>query len=214
MIFPGPATLSLFTGVALALLVVPGPAVLYIVARSVDQGRTAGLVSTLGIAVGTSVHVIAAALGLSAVLATSAAAFEAVRYVGAAYLVWLGIRRFMEPDTPEASPDGGSHRLVPIFRQGVVVNILNPKTALFFLAFLPQFVEPARGPLHLQVIFFGAVFIMLSLISDSAWALAAGAAGDWLRRSPGAQGLGRYLSAGVYVALGVGAAVSGGRKIQ
>ncbi|HSD83688.1 MAG TPA: LysE family translocator, partial [Anaerolineae bacterium] len=137
--------LPVFLLAALILLLTPGPAVLYIVARSLDQGRLAGLVSVLSIEVGNSVHVLAAALGLSALLLSSALAFSVVKYLGAAYLIYLGLRRLLSRDAAQPTATLQRQSLRRIFRQGVVVAVLNPKTALFFLAFLPQFVDPARG---------------------------------------------------------------------
>src|SRR5262245_57466906 len=137
---PDPSSLWLFAAAALVLAVTPGPAVLYIVTRSVSQGRLAGVVSCLGVAVGGMVHVLAAAAGLSVVLATSALAFNIVKYAGAAYLVWLGIQKLTRAPRPDAEASAEPHSLLRVFREGVVVNVLNPKTALFFLAFLPQFV--------------------------------------------------------------------------
>lgn len=138
------ATFLIFIAASLALLLVPGPAVLYITARSVDQGRMAGLVSVLGVHLGTVVHVLAAAIGLSALVLTSALAFTIVKYAGAAYLIYLGLRRIFG-DNGDETHTLKRESLNRIFWEGVVVNILNPKTALFFLAFLPQFVDPARG---------------------------------------------------------------------
>src|SRR5215217_3065628 len=157
---PDPTTFGLFVVAALALLLVPGPAVLYVVARSVDQGRPAGLASVLGVGIGSLVHIAFAAVGLSALLASSAAAFGVVKWLGAAYLIWLGLQRLLTrgEDAPAAvAPD----HLSRIFLQGVVVNVLNPKTALFFLAFLPQFVDPSRGSVAAQVAVLGCVFVVI-----------------------------------------------------
>jgi threonine/homoserine/homoserine lactone efflux protein len=197
---PTPATLALFTGAALALIVVPGPAVLYIVATSIDQGRRAGLVSAAGILTGGTVHIAAATIGLSSLLVSSATAFEAVKLVGAAYLVYLGARRLLtrvavEPVERERRPLGA------IFRRGVVVNVLNPKTALFFLAFLPQFVDPDRGAAWLQIAIFGATFVVLAWLSDSLYALAAGTAAHRLR-GPAFRAVQRWVSGSIFVALG------------
>src|SRR3954453_13594352 len=185
---------GLFVVASLVLLLTPGPAVLYIVARSVQQGRTAGLVSVVGIHLGTIVHITAAAIGLSALLVSSALAFAVVKYLGAAYLIWVGVRTLMakapDPETPvvEAKP---LHRA---FRDGFVVNVLNPKTAIFFLSFLPQFVDPARGPVHGQVLALGLTFMGLGMLSDGLFALVAGAAGEVLRRSQRVQRLLRWFS--------------------
>jgi threonine/homoserine/homoserine lactone efflux protein len=210
---PEPAMLAVFVVATVVLLVTPGPAVLYIVARSVEQGRLAGLVSALGIHVGTLVHVGAAALGLSALLVSSALAFNTVKYLGAAYLVYLGVRKLLGRDERAGAATGGPRSLGRLFRDGVVVNVLNPKTALFFLAFLPQFVDPARGSAALQVLLLGLVFIALGVLSDGLWALVAGTAGDWLRRDGRVRRAERYLSGSVFVGLGLTAAFAGnGRK--
>ncbi|HEX6580411.1 MAG TPA: LysE family translocator [Actinomycetota bacterium] len=154
---PSPEVFAAFAVASLALLIVPGPSVLYIVTRSVDQGKTAGLVSVLGIHTGSIVHVVAAALGLSAILASSALAFGIVKYAGAAYLIWLGIKAIRARGEERTEPRGREHSLARIYAQGVVVNVLNPKTALFFLAFLPQFVDVSKGSVPLQAVIFGAL---------------------------------------------------------
>ena len=159
IVIPGATNIGLFVGAALVLLLVPGPAVLYIVARSVAQGRMAGFVSDLGIHSATLVHVLAAALGLSALLASSALAFSIVKYAGAAYLIWLGLKKiFGRADEVDADGNLPRHSYARLFRDGFIVNLLNPKTALFFLAFLPQFVEPERGHLVTQIVFLGLLF--------------------------------------------------------
>jgi threonine/homoserine/homoserine lactone efflux protein len=194
-----------FAAAALALAVVPGPAVLYIVARSVDQGRFAGLVSALGIGVGSLVHVTAATIGLSSLLASSATAFTVVKYAGAAYLILLGIHRFLTREEVAEVAATPSRTLRKIFRDGVIVNVLNPKTALFFLAFLPQFVDPAHGAATLQILVLGLTFTVIALSSDSLWALAAGTLGGWLRRSRWYLGVKRWVTGMVFVVLGVSA---------
>jgi threonine/homoserine/homoserine lactone efflux protein len=206
---PDPGNLGLFAAAALLLALTPGPAVLYIVARSLSQGRAAGVASCLGIALGGTFHVLAAALGLSALLATSALAFDLVRYAGAAYLVWLGFQKLRQ--APGATPAGTAERrsLRRVFRDGVVVNVLNPKTALFFLAFLPQFVAPSRGDVSLQLAALGALFVLIALSSDLSWALLASSAGGWLRNHPGFVSSERYLVGTAYIGLGLAAAVAG-----
>lgn len=201
--------IALFTVTALVLTVTPGPAVIYIVTRSLGQGRSAGLVSCLGLALGGMVHALAAAFGLSTVLATSALAFSVVKYAGAAYLVWLGVRKLS--GKAEAGPQGApeARSLSRVFRQAVVVNVLNPKAALFFLAFLPQFVVPSRGDLAFQFALLGALFILIAFCTDVAWALAASGAGAWLSRHPGYVRAERYLTGSVYLGLGLAAAFSG-----
>ena len=212
---PETSTLALFAVAAVTLLVIPGPAVLYIVTRSVDQGRAAGLASVCGVHVGTLVHVAAAALGLSALLVSSATAYDTVRWLGAAYLVWLGVRRLLarEEDLPsQAGPDTRRPGLRRIFAQGVVVNVLNPKTALFFLAFLPQFVDTSRGSMPFQVVVLGVAFVLLGLLSDGAYAMAASTGAGWLRRRPGVARASRLVSGGVLISLGVTTALAGSRS--
>ncbi len=212
---PDGSTLALFAVAAVTLLVIPGPAVLYIVTRSVDQGRAAGLASVCGVHVGTLVHVAAAALGLSALLVSSATAYHAVRWLGAAYLVWLGVRRLLARDEEAAVATGPGPRRVGlrrIFAQGVVVNVLNPKTALFFFAFLPQFVDTSRGSVPFQVLVFGVAFVLLGLVSDGAYAMAAAAGAAWLRRRPGVARASRLVSGGVLISLGVTTALAGSRS--
>jgi threonine/homoserine/homoserine lactone efflux protein len=209
---PDVHSLALFCVAALALLLVPGPAVLYVVARSVHQGRRAGLASVVGIHVGTLVHIAAATVGLSALVVSSAVAFTAVKIAGAAYLVGLGLwtllSRHAEPDVAL----GGERHLRRAFAQGVVVNVLNPKTALFFLAFLPQFVDADATHPALQIAFLGLLFAALGLVTDSLWALAAGTAGGILRGSRRFVRAQRYVSGTVYVGLGVATAFAGGRE--
>ena len=212
---PDASTLALFAVAALTLLVIPGPAVLYIVTRSVDQGRAAGLASVCGVHLGTLVHVAAAALGLSALLVSSASAYHAVRWLGAAYLIWLGVRRLLahDEDAP-AAPGPGTRRqdLRRIFAQGVLVNVLNPKTALFFLAFLPQFVDVSRGSVPFQVVVFGVAFVLLGLVSDGTYALLASTGAGWLRRRPRVARTSRLVSGGVLISLGVTTALAGSRS--
>ncbi len=203
------SALALFMLSALILLVVPGPAVMYIVARSVEQGRRAGLISTLGIGVGTLFHVVAACMGVSALLLSSALAFRTLQYAGAAYLIYLGLRTLVKRESETGSRQVKDPSLSRIFRQGMLVNILNPKTALFFFAFLPQFVDPAAGSVPLQIFLLGSLFVLLAMITDGAYALLAGTAGNWLRRHQRFQRAQRYVSGGMYVALGVAAAASG-----
>lgn len=152
LIVPESSSLGLFVIAALVLLLTPGPAVLYIVTRSIDQGRRAGLISVLGVHVGTLAHIFAAAAGISAVLAASATAFGVVKYLGAAYLIYIGVRRLLDRTPLAAATPGAPRRLRRAFLDGVIVNVLNPKTALFFLAFLPQFVTVSRGHVGEQIL--------------------------------------------------------------
>jgi threonine/homoserine/homoserine lactone efflux protein len=209
-IYPMPdlSTLPLFITASVALLILPGPAMLYTVTRSIDQGRAAGLVSALGVETGTLFHAAAAALGVSAVLVSSALAFTAIKFLGAGYLIYLGIQKILDTRNPAAVRVVKRQRLSHIFYQGVLVNLTNPKTALFFFAFLPQFVNPASGSAAVQMLVLGCIYVALGIINYSLWALLAGTLGSWLkgnvqhRRSP------RFLAGGVYIALGVTTALA------
>ena len=205
---PDPSRLALFVGAALLLLVVPGPSVLYIVTQSVSHGRRAGLASVAGITTGTFVHIAAATIGLSALLASSALAFNVVKYLGAAYLIVVGVRRLLGFDPVEEGEPQGSRSHARLFRQGVVVNTLNPKTALFFLAFLPQFVDSEHGAAWSQILVLGLIFACLGALSDGAWALVAGTLGERLRRSRRFPSVQRYVSGSVFVGLGAVAALT------
>ena len=200
---PSSHAFAVFIPAALILLAMPGPAVLYIVATSVDGGRRNGLVSVAGIHLGSLVHIAAAVAGLSALIVSSAIAFSAVKYVGAAYLVYVGIRKLLGKDEPIAMerPPKSTRR---VFGQGVAVNVLNPKTALFFLAFMPQFVDPDQ-PVWTQTIVLGLCWVALGVLSDGAYALAGGTIGGVLRRRRKAV---RYASGATFVGLGAVAATS------
>jgi threonine/homoserine/homoserine lactone efflux protein len=203
-----PSKLSFFIVAALALLLVPGPAVLYITARSASQGRTAGLVSVLAIETANFMQAAAAALGLSAILLSSALAFDVVKYFGAAYLIYLGIRKLMTPDkrSGEAIKQESLSR---IYWQGFAVNLLNPKTALFFFAFLPQFVDPSKGNVIGQNLLLGAIFVGLAIITDSIYALLASSLAEKLRGNQRFQTGGRHFAGLVYVGLGITTALTG-----
>ena len=200
------ATLISFGLASAALIAVPGPATLYIVTRSLDGGRQAGLASVLGISVGSMVHFVAAGLGLSAILMTSAAAFSAVKYAGAFYLIYLGIRKLRSNERLAIASVASRERLFAIFRQGVAVNILNPKAAIFFLAFLPQFLDPARGSIWQQLMPLCAIFVGIALIGDSTYSLIAGRMREWMVRHPLFVRRQKYVTGGTYIALGVAAA--------
>jgi threonine/homoserine/homoserine lactone efflux protein len=202
------SNLSIFLLAALILLLTPGPAVLYIVARSLDQGRLAGFVSVLSIEVGNFVHVLAATLGLSAILVSSALAFSIVKYLGAAYLIYLGVRRLLASKIPQRPATLERQSLIRIFRQGVLVAILNPKTALFFFAFLPQFVDLSKSSLTLQLLTLGCLFVLMAIVTDSLYALLAGTVGQWLKGTRSFLRVERYLVGTVYIGLGVMAALS------
>ena len=200
--------LSIFLLAALILLLTPGPAVLYIVARSLDQGRLAGFVSVLSIEVGNFVHVLAATLGLSAILVSSALAFSIVKYLGAAYLIYLGVRRLLARETAHQPTTFQRQSLRRIFRQGVLVAILNPKTALFFFAFLPQFVDSSKSSFTLQLLTLGCLFVLMAIVTDSLYALLAGTIGQWLKGTRSFLRVERYLVGTVYIGLGLMAALA------
>jgi len=206
-----PSSLVLFMTGAMLLLLVPGPAVLYITSRSIGLGRAAGLVSAMGIAVGTLVHVAAATLGLSALLVSSASAFTFVKYSGAAYLIYLGIRTLRNGGAVVVDPSREQVSLHRVFVQGVLVNLLNPKTALFFLAFLPQFVDPARGHATLQIFELGVLFALMGWMSDSVWALVSGTFAEHIRGSVRLRSTQRKVSGGALIALGLASAFSGAK---
>ena len=206
---PSAHALLLFSLATILLLVVPGPAVLFIVSQSLAHGRRAGLASAGGTASGEFVHVLAAAVGLSAVVASSTAAFETVKLVGAAYLVLLGIKTLLtrvHGDAIEGERPAVSRRRS--YWRGARVGALNPKTALFFLAFLPQFVHPERGSVALQALLLGTVFCLIAWVSDSTYALVVGTLADRLRQSTAVARTRRWVSGTVMVALGTETAAS------
>jgi threonine/homoserine/homoserine lactone efflux protein len=201
-----------FVAAALIILLTPGPGVLYVVTRSVAQGRRAGLASVLGLSAGALVHVVAATAGLSAILVASSTAFTVVKMLGAGYLVYLGVRALLAARTGVAStPDPPFQSSSRIFRDGVVVSIFNPKIAVFFLAFLPQFVDPAGAPVTQQVLFLGLLYVALALITDGMYAVAASSVRPWLGRVMRGP-LPQYASGVVYIGLGVTTALGGRRS--
>jgi threonine/homoserine/homoserine lactone efflux protein len=209
---PEPTTLLLFAGAALALLVVPGPSVIYIVTRGIHQGRGAAFVSVIGVTTATLVHTVFAAAGLSAILASSAVAFSVVKYAGSAYLVFLAIRTWLDRSEEQLERPRPTADLRRVYLEGFLVNLLNPKTALFILALLPQFVDPARGATGVQILVLGVILASLGLISDGTYALASGSIGSWLRRRRSIAGIQRRVSAAIYAALGIGTALAGQRS--
>lgn len=207
-----PSKLYFFVLAALALLLVPGPAVLYITARSANQGRMAGLVSVLAIETANFIQAVAAALGLSAILLSSALTFDVVKYLGAAYLIYLGVRKLLTSNNELESEQFKKESLRRIYWQGFIVNILNPKTALFFFAFLPQFVDPGRGNVTLQTLFLGVIFVGLAIVTDSLYALAASSLANRLAGNRHFQKGHRYFAGLVYIGLGITTALTGSRK--
>ncbi len=206
-----PEKLTLFIVSSLALLVVPGPAVLYIVTRSLAQGRTAGLASMAGVNAGALTHTVAAALGLSAILVSSALVFNVVKFAGAAYLIYLGVRQFFTKGAFETL-ELKQESLWRIFSQGYLVSIFNPKLALFFFAFLPQFVDSSQGNVTVQMLMLGLLFVMLAALSDGMYALLSSQLGRWLQKNPRFANRQKYVTGSVYVGLGVTAALTGNHK--
>jgi threonine/homoserine/homoserine lactone efflux protein len=204
---PSPTTYGLFILTALALLAIPGPAVLYVVSRSIDQGRSAGLSSVLGITTGTVVHVALAAVGLSSLVLASRVAFDTVRYVGAAYLIFLGVRRLVTRNTDDGVEPSAPRTRRDLYTQGVVVNLLNPKTIVFIFAFIPQFVDVGAGHVGAQIMLLGFTFALLGLMSDSCYALVAGTVADRLRGTPLVARVERWFGGTVLIGLGVASAV-------
>ena len=195
---PSPTTYGLYVLTALALLAIPGPAVLYVVSRSIDQGRSAGLSSVLGITSGTVVHVTLAAVGLSSLVLASRLAFDAVRYVGAAYLVFLGVRRLLTRKTDDGVEAAAPRTRRDLYTQGLVVNLL---------AFIPQFVDVGAGHVGLQIMLLGFTFAALGLLSDSLYAVVAGTAADRLRGTPVIARVERWFGGTVLIGLGVASAL-------
>ncbi|HEX6471435.1 MAG TPA: LysE family translocator [Streptosporangiaceae bacterium] len=209
---PTMTTFALYMMAATIVLVIPGPAVLYVVSQGVRHGRRAAVTAVLGIHTGTLVQVVAAVAGLSWVLASSSVAFMVVKYAGAAYLIYLGVRKLLSGDGDEPTAAAPAKSGPRLFREGVLVNILNPKLALFFLAFLPQFVDPSRGAVPVQIALFGLAFALLGVCTDGAYAVLAGTVGPWLRRGTRFLRAERYVVGGTFIGLGVVAALTPGRQ--
>jgi threonine/homoserine/homoserine lactone efflux protein len=195
-----------FVAAALVVLVIPGPGVLYVVARSLSQGQGAGLVSVLGLSVGALVHVAAATLGLSAILLASATAFGIIKFLGAAYLVYLGLAMILTRQSVAELDADEDRKLTRLFTDGVIISVLNPKIAIFFLAFLPQFVDPGQGTVPLQILFLGTLYVLLALFTDGAYAILASRIRGWLGGRVMRSSLPRYASGTAFIGLGVGTA--------
>ena len=200
---PDFSALGAFFAAAFLLNIAPGPDMLYVIGRSIGQGRRAGTVSALGIFVGCLVHIFVAAAGLAALLRSSPIAYSVVRYAGAAYLVYLGLRILFERSAPLEAPEVQSAPLSRIFTQGVITNVLNPKVALFFLAFLPQFIQPQRGSVALQIIVLGLIFDVGGTLVNLAVAQAGGRLGDAIKQHSGLARLQKWFTGTVFIALGM-----------
>jgi threonine/homoserine/homoserine lactone efflux protein len=212
MVVPESSDLLVFALASVGLLLIPGPAVLYIVAHGIEHGRKAAVASALGVETGAFVHALAATAGLSAILLSSATAFSAVKYVGAAYLIVLGIKTLRSRESSATVLERQPKRLRDLYTRGTVVNILNPKVALFFFAFLPQFVDPNRGSAAAQTLLLGVIFVLLAACTDCTYAMISGSAGGLLKNNPRFNNVRRYFSGGMYVLLGVLTVFTGSRK--
>jgi threonine/homoserine/homoserine lactone efflux protein len=204
---PSLSAYAVFLATGMVLLLIPGPAVLYVVTRSIEMGRAGGLASVAGITTATVAHVALATAGLSSLILASTVAFDAVKYVGAAYLLLLGLRRLLGRGLERPDKGAAPRTRRRAYTQGVVVNLTNPKTIVFVFAFLPQFVDPHTHHPWLQVLVLGLSFALLGCVSDSVWALAAGTIADRLRGSTGIARVQRWLGGSTLVGLGVLAAV-------
>ena len=211
-LFPPWPLFSAFLLASLVLAVTPGPGVLYIITRSLVQGRRSGLTSVAGVALGNLGNALAACTGLAALFAVSSLAFALVKYAGALYLVYLGVQMLRLPQAEMSAPVPEAASLGRVFRDGFVVALLNPKTALFFAAFLPQFLTPNAPPMF-QSMTLGSLFVAIAAATDSAYALAAGAVAPVLRGSL-ARGIGRRLGGSVFIGLGVFTALAGSRSAK
>lgn len=203
--------LLIFAGVNFIVLITPGPAILYTVCRSLDQGRKAGLLSVYGLALGTLPHALAVAFGVAGVLASSIAAFNILKYLGAAYLVHLGICRLRQRNAVRTAGAGEPKTGKAAFIESFIVGVLNPKAILFFLAFLPQFVDPSRGNVVVQTLVLWLISQVMAVIVGSAYALAASWLRGWFIKPGLPSRVGNYLAGGIYIGLGVVAALSGSR---
>ena len=210
---PSGATIAAFAGASIILLLIPGPAVLYIVNRSVSDGREAGLAAVAGLTLGNLVHALAAAAGLSAVLATSSAAFSTVKWLGAGYLVYVGVRTLMRPPTV-IDPEQPGVSVRRSFTQGIVVNILNPKVALFFLSFLPQFIDTEKGRPALQALVLGLVFVGIGFFTDGTYSLVASSLRGVLLRGKTLPFVRRWVAGTVFIGLGLVAATASASHVR
>jgi threonine/homoserine/homoserine lactone efflux protein len=209
---PEADTILIVALASLLLVVLPGPAVIYILTRSVSQGRTAGLVSAVGVNLGSTIHVLASVGGLSLLLANSANAYTIIRWLGVAYLAWIGVSTLTSSDAVFETPSVDERSLRRILGQGVLVNVLNPKVAIFFLAFLPQFVDQGAGNPAFQTFVLGMVLVFIGFVSDSVYAIVGGGIGDVLRSRKGVAKATRITAGVTYLSLAGIAAISGIRS--
>ncbi|MEO9967907.1 MAG: LysE family translocator [Reichenbachiella sp.] len=203
MMLPSPENILLFITAATILIIVPGPAVLYIMMKSMEQGAKAGIASVLGVGIGAMVHVLAAAIGVSALLVASATAFAVLKYVGALYLIYLGVKKIIDKAPAIKEEKVNRQALTSIFYEGIIVNTLSPKSAIFFFAFLPQFINPERGGTTSQILFLGLLFLIIALISDMCYVMLSGKLVKKFRSSTVYPDIQKYVSGGIHIALGL-----------
>lgn len=204
MVIPDLNNILLFSTAAFILIISPGPAVLYVTAKSMEQGKKAGFFSVLGVGAGAYLHVVAAAFGISALFAASTLAFSLLKYAGAIYLIYLGIKKLTEKtDLSEPELKGKPQYMTGMFYEGVVVSILNPKVATFFFAFLPIFVNEEKGGLTSQILFLGLIFSVMAFLSDMIYVYLASKMASWLKNSPTYLKTQKYVIGSVYILLGL-----------
>jgi threonine/homoserine/homoserine lactone efflux protein len=199
-------TLILFSTASLLLAVTPGPDILYVITRGIGQGRRAAFLAAAGFSTGVIVHTTFAVIGLSALIRASALAFQLVKYAGALYLVYLGVKALIGKSQLVLQEQQSSQKQLTIYWQSVVANVLNPKVALFFLAFLPQFVDLAHGNVVLQMLLLGSIFMVITLLTFSLVGYCAGSVGQWLQKQPGLADKLRYVMGSVFIGLGISVA--------
>ena len=204
-------TILAFLAASFVLAATPGPGVLYIVTRTVTQGRLAGLASVGGVALGNFGNAVGASLGLAAIFAVSSVAFAVVKWLGAGYLIYIGLSSLRAPGAPEEKSPVPGNGIAQLFRDGLWVALLNPKTAIFFAAFLPQFLHSA-APTFFQSVVLGTCFVVIAACTDTAYVLAAAKMAPLLRHLGKGAVLGRYLTAGIFIGLGVFTALTGNRS--
>ena len=198
-----PTRFALFVGASWALIIAPGPDMLYVITRGMSHGRRAGILSALGVIAGLLVHTTAAAPGLSVILQTSALAFMIIRFAGALYLLYLGIKAWFDKSAFQVQTVSSAANPGTLFWQGVLSNVLNPKVAIFFLAFLPQFVDRQNGNVAAQMVALGMIFAFFGLCFLVTVGVSAGAIGKWLTHWPHYTDLLRRLASSILVILGI-----------
>ncbi|WP_050183216.1 LysE family translocator [Domibacillus robiginosus] len=203
------STLLTFTAVVIGLFLVPGPAVLLTAARTVQNGRKAGVITGLGLATGDLIHTIFAAVGLSAILMTSASAFNMVKWAGALYLFYMGIRAIFAKASQTEMAKASAASAGRIYSQAILAEVLNPKTALFFLAFLPQFVDPTRGASIVQFMTLGFIFVLLGVVYTTLIAITVGPISRWIKRFSWLNQGGNKMIGAIYISLGLKVALQG-----